>query len=155
MSNLLVELTTRIVSSHASTVELTSEELIQEIQKVYTTLKQLDTEPSVPEAVVSSEKEVPAPAPKKSIQKDQIICLICNKGGFKTLARHLKQAHNMKPAEYRKQFGLPAGTVLAAKSYSDARRQAAIKNNLGEKLTAGRIKYQSEKSAKKAAPKNM
>ena len=150
MSSLLVELTANIVSSHAASVEMSSDQLLQEIQKVYATLKNLETDLPVEETVVKKE---PASAlnPKKSIQKDQVICLICGKGGFKTLTRHLKVAHDMKPGAYRKQFKLPAGTVLAAKGYSEARRQAAIENNLGEVLAGGRAKRMAKYEARKAA----
>lgn len=150
MSSILVELTASIVSSHAASIEMTSEELLQEIQKVYQTLKNLDSEPAQ-EATVATD----APAamnPKKSIQKDQVICMICGKGGFKTLSRHLKQAHEIKPGAYRKQFGLPAGTPLAAKNYSEARRQAAITNNLSENLAKGRATRLARLSAAKSAP---
>ncbi len=147
MSSILVELTANIVSSHAASVEMTSDELLQEIQKVYGMLKQLEGE--LPVEGETAPAAAPAMAPKKSIQKDQVVCLICNKGGFKTLTRHLKQVHNMKPGEYRKQFGLPAGTALAAKSYSEARRAAAQKNNLAANLEKARATRMANLAAKK------
>lgn len=151
MSSILVELTANIVSSHAGTVEMSSDELLQEIQKVYAALKNLDSDITTGEEAVIKET-APAISPKKSIQKDQIICLICGKGGFKTLSRHLKQAHGLKASEYRKQFGIASGTPLAAKNYSEARRQSAIDNNLGEKLAKGRATRMANLEAKKAAP---
>lgn len=151
MSSILVELTANIVSSHAATVEMSSDELLQEIQKVYAALKNLDSD-VVTEEESTAKEAAPAIAPKKSIQKDQIICLICGKGGFKTLSRHLKQAHGLKASEYRKQFGIASGTPLAAKNYSEARRQSAINNNLGEKLAKGRATRMANLAAKKAAP---
>ena len=147
MSSILVELTANIVSSHAASVEMSSEELLQEIQKVYGMLKQLEGD--LPIEGEAAAKAAPTMAPKKSIQKDQVVCLICNKGGFKTLTRHLKQVHNMKPGEYRKQFGLPAGTALAAKSYSEARRAAAQKNNLAANLEKARATRMANLAAKK------
>lgn len=151
MSSILVELTANIVSSHASSAEMTSDELLLEIQKVYQALKNLENDGSVDAA--GAAPEVPAVVnPKKSIQKDQIVCLICGKGGFKTLSRHLKQAHDMKPGAYRKQFKLPVGTPLAAKNYSEARRQAALSNNLGENLAKGRMARLERLAAAKAAP---
>lgn len=150
MSSILVELTANIVSSHAASVEMTADELLQEIQKVYQTLKQLEGDQPIegePSAAAA-----PAMAPKKSIQKDQVVCLICNKGGFKTLTRHLNQVHNMKPGQYRKQFGLPAGTPLAAKNYSEARRAAAQKNNLAANLEKARATRMANLATKKAAP---
>ncbi len=150
MSSILVELTANIVSSHASTVEMSSDELLVEIQRIYNTLKNLDSD-VITEQEPASKESVTKLNPKKSILKDQIICLECGKGGFKTLSRHLKQAHGMKAAEYRKKYEFPAKTALAAKNYSEARRQTAINNNLGEKMTEGRIKHQAEMAAKKQA----
>ena len=151
MSSILVELTANIVSSHAATVEMSSDELLQEIQKVYAALKNLDSDVATGEEAVVKEA-TPVISPKKSIQKDQIICMICGKGGFKTLSRHLKQAHDMKASAYRKQFGIASGTPLAAKNYSEARRQSAINNNLGEKLAKGRATRMANLAAKKAVP---
>lgn len=153
MPSTLTELTASIVSAHAATVEMTQDELLAEIQKVHATLKALEEGVvAAPEQAVETEA-APVMSAKKSIQKNQIVCLICGKGGFKTLTRHLKKAHDMKPVDYRKQFGLPPGTSLTAKSYSEARRESALKNNLGEKLTKGRVAYQAEQKKAKETPK--
>lgn len=148
MSTILIELTATIVSAHASSVEMTTEALLQEIQSVHATLKQLESG-IVPEETASAATQ-PNISPKKSIQKNQVICLICGKGGFKTLSRHLRQIHSIKPGAYRKMFGIPANTPLAAKNYSEARRQAAIDNNLGEKLAQGRNKRLADIAKRKA-----
>ena len=153
MPSTLTELTASIVSAHAATVEMTQEELLAEIQKVHAALKALEEGVAAPEQPVETEF-APVMSAKKSIQKNQIVCLICGKGGFKTLTRHLKQAHDMKASAYRKQFGLPAGTALAAKSYSESRRESALKNNLGEKLAKGREAYQAEQKKAKETPKS-
>lgn len=74
--------------------------------------------------------------------------MVCGKGGFKTLKRHLGQAHDLKPGQYRKQFGIPFSQKLAAKSYSESRRQVAIDNKLGE----GLAKYRADKKKSAAVP---
>jgi len=66
---------------------------------------------------------------------------------MKTLARHLKTAHDLKPGQYRKQFGIPSSQSLAARSYSESRRQLAIDRGLGEGLAKARA------ARKAAAPK--
>ena len=153
MPSTLIELTASIVSAHAATVEMSQDELLAEIQKVHATLKGLDEGVvAAPEQPIEAEA-APVMSAKKSIQKNQIVCLICGKGGFKTLTRHLKQAHDMKASAYRKQFGLPAGTALAAKAYSESRRESALKNNLGEKLAKGREAYQAKQKAATDVPK--
>jgi predicted transcriptional regulator len=63
--------------------------------------------------------------------------MICGKG-TKALTRHLKTAHDLKPRQYRKQFGIPAKQSLAAKSYSEPCRQMALDRGLGDKLALAR-----------------
>lgn len=153
MSSPLIELTASIVSAHAASTGLTAEQLLLEIQTVHAALKQLESGETAP---VEVQPAAPAMEPKKSIQKNQVVCLICGKSGLKTLTRHLNQAHSMKPAEYRKQFGLPAGTALVAKGYSEERRQQALKNNLAgnlEKARTAKGKKQVSASAPATKPK--
>jgi len=155
MPSPLIELTARIVSAHASSTKMTFDRLLQEIQSVHATLKQLEPGEATP---IEAQPAAPAMEPRKSIQKNQVICLICGKGGFKTLTRHLKQTHDMLPGEYRKQFGLAAGTSLVAKGYSEFRRQQALKNNLAGNLEKARAakgkKLPSRETIKKGAGKN-
>lgn len=166
MAPTLLELTASIVSSHASVSEMTSEELLQEIQKVYSSLQQL--EGTVSEIAEAAEVKAPSISVKKAFQSDQVICMICGKGKMKTLARHLAKVHNLKPGEYRKQFGIPRSQALTAKNFSEARRKMAQERGLADNLAKAREiraaklktkKSQPEKAAKakpakaKAAPK--
>jgi predicted transcriptional regulator len=64
--------------------------------------------------------------------------MVCGTSGFKTLARHIAKAHQLKPAQYRKQFNIPSSQSLTAKNYSDARRASAIELNLGAGLVTAR-----------------
>lgn len=144
MTATLVELTASIVSSHASGTEMSGDDLIQEINKVYATLKKLEIEGGAAEA--GNIPGAPAMPLKKAFQNDQVSCLICGKAGFKTLTRHLKQAHDLKPGQYRKQFNIPSSQSLTAKNYSEARRKAANENNLAANLEKAR----AARAAKKA-----
>lgn len=134
MASTLVELTASIVASHAVGTELTGDELIQEINTVFATLKQLETGVLPVEAVA----EIPKITMKQAFRNDQVTCMVCGKGGFKTLTRHLKQAHDLKPGQYRKQFNIPSSQSLTAKNYSEARRQSANNNNLAANLEKAR-----------------
>lgn len=146
MTATLVELTASIVASHAAGSEMSSDDLILEINKVFATLKQLETGAVAAEAVEAP--AAPAMTFKKAFQNDQVCCMICGKTGFKTLTRHLKQAHDLKPGQYRKQFNIPSSQSLTAKNYSEARRKAANENNLAANLEKAR----AVRAAKKAAP---
>ena len=136
MTSSLVELTASIVSSHAVGTEMSSDELIQEINKVFATLKKLDSDGAIAE--VADTTGAPAMTLKKAFQNDQVGCLVCGKTGFKTLTRHLKQTHNLKPGQYRKQFNIPSSQSLTAKNYSEARRKSANENNLAANLEKAR-----------------
>lgn len=132
----LSELAAELVASHASTTPMSKEELLQELQDVYKALSTLESG----EVVGVGEKEAsdePAVSKRKAFGKDKIYCMICGKA-FTTLKRHLKVAHDMMPGQYRKQFGIAAGTPLAAKNYSESRKKMALDKNLGEGLAKAR-----------------
>jgi len=146
----ITELAAEIVSSHAATSPMTTDELLQEIQKVHAALKALESG-EVPSAPVPEEAK-PALTVKEAFKKNEVICMVCGKGGFKTLARHLKQAHDLKPGQYKKQFGIPGKQSLAASSFSEARRKSALDRGLGNNLAKAREVRAANVAAKKAAP---
>ena len=131
----ILEMAADIVASHASTTKMTKEELVAELNEVYSALNNL--EKGEVEHDSGTEESGPAVSRKKAFGKDSIYCMICGKG-FKTLSRHLKTSHEMSASDYRKQFDIPRSQSLAAKSYSDKRRQMAIDRGLGEKLAKAR-----------------
>jgi predicted transcriptional regulator len=146
----LLEMATEIVAAHASTTTMSKEELIAEIASVYQALATLEKGEAVT-TEVAVEEAGPAVSKKKAFGKDKVFCMICGKG-MKTLTRHLKTAHDLKPGQYRKQFGIPRTQSLAAKSYSESRRQMALDRGLPEKLANARA-ARMKKTAKPAAPK--
>jgi predicted transcriptional regulator len=150
MAQNLLELTSSIVSAHASMSEMTGDELLQEIQRVYTALQQLESAAPA-DSTQPTEAKTPTVTLKKAFQADQVVCMICGKGGMKTLTRHLTKVHNMKPGEYRKQFGIPRTQSLTAKNFSEARRQMANERGLAETLVKARAIRASNAAAKAAA----
>src|SRR6185369_11465024 len=138
MSN-LTELTAQIISARAAKKDMSTEELQLEMQMVYAFLKGVE-EGNVPAAAQEQPIEEPKPQKinfKQIFKKDEVICLICNKG-FKTLKRHLSKAHALKPGEYRKQFDIPAKYNLIATAYSEERKKAALDRGQGEILARAR-----------------
>jgi predicted transcriptional regulator len=140
----LLALTTDIVSSHASVNELSKEDLLAEIQNVFAKLSALAGDESVECVAIASEgpgEEEATVAPVVPLEAafgaDKVFCMICGKG-MKTLKRHLAVAHDLKPGQYRKQLGIPAGTPLVAKNYSEARRKMAQDLNLADGLAKAR-----------------
>jgi len=144
----LIEMAAEIVSSHASTSKMTSDALVEELQKVYQTLKSMETgQPA--EGTVEAK---PALTVKEAFKKNEIICMICGRGGMKTLARHLNTAHGMKPGEYRKQFNIPRTQSLAAKSFSEARKKMADERGLADNLAKARAVRMAKLKNTKAVP---
>jgi predicted transcriptional regulator len=147
MSN-LTELAGEIVLAHASMTSLTTDQLLDEINMVYKTLKGLESGAASPE--LTKDEQKPTISPKQSIKPNEVICLICGKGGMKTLARHLGTAHNMKPGEYKKQFGIPSKQPLAAKKFSEARRKTALEGGLADNLAKARAVRAGKVAERKA-----
>jgi len=143
----ILEMAVEIVAAHASTTNMSKEELIAELSSVYQALAGLE-KGEVMTAEAPAEETAPAVSIKKAFGKDKVICMICGKG-MKTLTRHIKTAHAMTPGQYRKQFGIPRTQSLAARNYSESRRQMALDRGLGEKLAKAR---EARAKAKASAP---
>jgi len=133
----LLEMAVEIVSAHASSTSLTKEELIAELSEVHKALATLEKGETVATEAAEEAAAAPAITRKKAFGKDKVICMLCGKE-MKTLARHLKTAHGMKPGEYRKQFDIPRTQPLAARAYSESRRQMAVDRGLGDNLAKAR-----------------
>ena len=140
----VLEMAADIVAAHASTTSMSKEEIITEIQEVYAVLTALEKGETVPTPEEEQKTSAPVLTKRKAFGKKQIFCMVCGKG-FTTLKRHLGTAHDMTPKEYRKQFGIPAGTTLASKDYSESRRQMAIDKD----LAGGLAKARAAKAKKK------
>jgi len=134
MANIM-EMAADIIAAHASTTPMSKEELIAELNEVYSVLSAL--EKGEPTEAVEVIEDTPVISRKKAFGKDKIYCMICGKG-FKTLSRHLKTAHNMTATEYRKQFDVPRSQSLASKNYSESRRQMAVERDLAGNLAKAR-----------------
>jgi len=132
MSDLMI-MAKELVEAQATSKPMSTEEMIFSINELYKALQALQTGENNAEA----DSDAPVVSRKKAFGKDKIFCMICGKG-MKTLSRHLRTTHDMTPADYRKQFDIPRSQSLAAKSYSETRRQMAIERGLGENLAKAR-----------------
>lgn len=140
---LLLQMTADIVASHASMNELSQLDLLGEITMVFKRLTELagglEGEEAPVEVAPSSQAEPMKPAVplEAAFAADKVFCMVCGQG-MKTLKRHLSTAHGMKPGQYRKAFGVPAGTALVAKNYSEARKKMAADLKLADRLVKAR-----------------
>jgi predicted transcriptional regulator len=131
----IMEMAAEIIAAHASTTPMSKDELIAELLEVHSALSALEKGETVTTELTTDEG--PAISRKKAFGKDKIFCMICGKG-FKTLSRHLKTAHEMTAAEYRKQFDVPRSQSLASKNYSESRRVMAVDRGLADNLAKAR-----------------
>ena len=143
----LLEMTAEIVKAHAGASKLTSEELLGDLEKVYAALQGLGS------GLPSGTEEAPRPAltVKQAFKKDEVICMVCGKGGMKTLSRHLNSVHNLKPREYRKQFGIRRTQALTATSFTESRRAMAQERGLADNLAKARLVRATNIQARKSA----
>lgn len=149
MASTLIEMAAEIVASHASTTSMSTDELIAELQKVHSALQSLE---AGKEVTLPGEEAKTTVSLKDAFKKNEVVCLVCSKGGFKTLTRHLNTAHNMKPKEYRKQFGISPKQPLSAKSLTEARRRVAQERGLGNNLVKARAAKAANVAAKGVKP---
>ena len=73
----------------------------------------------------------PAVPIRSSVKRDYIVCLEDGKK-MKMLKRHLRNAYDMSPEEYRAKWSLPADYPMVAPAYAERRRELAKKIGLGK-----------------------
>jgi len=121
-------MTAEVVSAYVENNPVPSSELQKLIADIHGALTRLDGGPGARE----EEKLVPAVNPKRSVQKDYIVCLECG-GKFKSLRRHLSAHHGLEPDEYRARWNLSVDYPMVAPSYAEQRSALAKSMGLGRK----------------------
>jgi predicted transcriptional regulator len=124
---MLITLTSDIVSSHVANNNVAIEDVPSLINNIYTTLASLGQA-----EVVAEELPKPAVSIRASLKPDYIICLEDGKK-LKMLKRHLMTHYQMTPDDYRQRWGLPADYPMVAPNYAEKRRELAKKIGLGRK----------------------
>ncbi|MCW5198237.1 MucR family transcriptional regulator [Desulfobulbus sp. F4] len=133
MSKTLVEMTAEIIQSQISGSNMSTEEIKAALHDTYQTLKGLQEAEAVGGGGGVEEKDaVPSVDPKRSIRKNEIVCLECGQA-FKMLTKHLK-SHNMNAREYRKKYGFTSRQSLCAKALSDERSAASKERGIHPNL---------------------
>jgi hypothetical protein len=85
----LIEMAKDIVAAHAQTTALTTDELIREIHLIHAVLQQLESGNSSPETHPADAASVVTTLTlKQAFKTNEVVCMICGKGGMKTLTRH-------------------------------------------------------------------
>ena len=134
MPSEILKLTTEIVVSHASTTELSTEQLLDEIKAVFNVLASLEGGAILEEPVAEKAGGVKKPSiPLKDIvTAKHVVCLECGKK-MRTLKAHLRKTHELTPKEYYQRFDLdPKKFPLVCKDYSAARSKMAKRPGIWE-----------------------
>ena len=130
MSKTLVEMTADIIQSQISGSSMSTEEIKTALNDTYQALKGLQEAEQT--GTDLEEEEKPVMEPKRSIQKNKIVCLECGQS-FKMLTKHLK-SHGMNSKEYRKKYGFSSTQSLCAKTLSEERSQASKERGIHPNL---------------------
>lgn len=150
MSKSLVEMTAEIIQSQISSKQMTTDEIKSALNETFQALKSLQDAEA---CEVTGNETTAQPVdldPKKSIQKNKIICLECGQE-FKMLSpKHLK-SHGLTGKDYRKKYGFSARQPLCAKALSEARsasgKERGIPANLQKAIVARTKKPSSGKKS--------
>ncbi len=126
-----LESVSKIVSAYVSKNSLPPSELPHLIKTVHEALESPD------QAALSPPE--PAVPIKKSVTPDYVICLEDGKK-LKMLKRHLRNAYDMSPDEYRQKWGLRSDYPMVAPEYAARRSELAKKIGLGRKKAGSRVK---------------
>lgn len=145
MPDVLINLTTDIVSAYVSNNPVPVADLPSVIGQVHSALKSLESGAAEKEP----EQLKPAVPIKKSVTPDYIICLDDGKK-FKSLKRHLSTQYGLSPDEYRAKWQLPADYPMVAPNYAAARSALAKTMGLGRKREEAPKPAPAKRSRKKA-----
>ena len=141
-SDMILTLTADIVAAHVSNNTVATGDVANLISRVHQALSDLGK----PQEETGPVKRQPHVSPRSAIKPDSITCLVCGLKS-KMLKRHLANAHDLSPQQYREEFGLRPDYPMVAPNYAEQRRDLAKKIGLG---TKGRS---NKASAGDAAPK--
>jgi len=133
MSKTLVEMTAEIVQSQIGSKQMTTDEIKSALNETFQALKSLQNTEASGQVEPGTEVNAPVVDPKKSIQKNKVVCLECGQE-FKMLSpKHLK-SHGLDAKEYRKKYGFTARQPLCAKSLSEKRSASGKERGIPENL---------------------
>jgi predicted transcriptional regulator len=124
----LVELTADIVAAHAANNTVAVGDMAALVQRVYEALSGLTQGAAEP----ARQEKTPVVSVRASVKPDFLVCMECG-GKHKMLKRHLMNAHNMTPDQYRADYGLQRDYPMVAPNYSEQRRTLAHSIGLGRR----------------------
>ncbi|HEX9931812.1 MAG TPA: MucR family transcriptional regulator [Allosphingosinicella sp.] len=124
----LIELTADIVAAHVANNTVSVGDMPTLVQRIYEALSGLNQGTDEQ----ARQEKTPVVSVRASIKPDFLVCMECG-GKHKMLKRHLMNAHNMTPDQYRTDYGLPREYPMVAPNYSEQRRTLAHSIGLGRR----------------------
>ena len=146
MAKSLVEMTAEIIQSQINSKQMNLDEIKVALNDTFQTLKALQDAETTGVEAEQPEGSSTAPIldPKKSIQRNKIICMECGQE-FKMLSPKHLSSHGLDSRSYRKKYGLSARQPLCSKALSEKRSQSGKERGLPENLR----KYLDSRPGKK------
>ena len=120
-------MTAEIVSAYIAHNQMATPDLVTLIGAVAAELRNVGKRAEPPPGT----KSEPVPV-RRSIGSDHLVCLVCGKKQ-KLLKRHLALSHDLTPKQYRDTFALKSDYPMTAPSYTEQRREQALKIGLGSR----------------------
>lgn len=150
MSKSLVEMTAEIIQSQIGTKQMTTDEIKAALNDTFQALKALQDTESCGTVEVGTDEPTAAPAldPKKSIQKNKVVCLECGQE-FKMLSPKHLASHGLDSKSYRKKYGFSARQPLCAKALSEKRSASGKERGIPENLKKAIVARTGRKPAAK------
>ena len=133
MSKTLVEMTAEIIQSQISSKQMSTDEIKAALNETFQTLKALQSSEVNELPSAEPEAAIQTGDPKKSIQKNKVVCLECGQE-FKMLSPKHLSSHGLNSKEYRKKYGFSARQPLCAKALSEKRSQSGKERGVPENL---------------------
>ena len=141
MGKKIIEIASEIVQTQVSLAPMSAAEITSSLRQVFGTLQDLQKAESgeidllqgLESGAVTQEKTPGPILPENSIQNDKVICLECGAEMKQLTQKHLI-SHGISSKEYKKKYGFPMRTPLAAKALTKARSKAAKKRGLPANL---------------------
>ncbi len=135
MDKSLVQMTAEIIQSQISSKQMSTDEIKAALNDTFQALKALQDAESCSPVGAEAEESTASPAldPKKSIQKNKVVCLECGQE-FKMLSPKHLASHGLDSKSYRKKHGFSARQPLCAKSLSEKRSASGKERGIPENL---------------------
>ena len=146
MSKTLVQMTTDILQSQISSKQMSTDEIKAALNDIFQALKALQDAEAAGVVVTEPEENNPAVDPKKSIQKNKIVCLECGQE-FKMLSPKHLASHSLDSKSYRKKYGFAARQPLCAKALSEKRSASGKERGLPDNLRKAIVARTKKKSS--------